>query len=59
MKFKEWRASAGLTQEAAAKALGVARSTVAMWESGAALPTASKLKAIAELYGCTLDYLLN
>ena len=59
MRFKEYRESVGLTQEEAAKALGVARSTVAMWECGASLPTADKLKAIASLYECTIEDLLN
>jgi transcriptional regulator with XRE-family HTH domain len=52
------RLSANLTQEEAAAALSIKRSTVSMWETGESLPRASLLPRIAALYGCTVDELL-
>lgn len=59
MIFKVMRERKGLTQQAAADELGVAQTTVAMWEIGAALPRAILLPQIAKLYGCTIDELLK
>ncbi len=59
MRFKTARMSASLTQDMAAMALGVGRSTVAMWEAGRAVPRADKLQAMARLYRCTVDELLK
>lgn len=59
MRLKEARLSAGLTQEEAASALHVGRTTVTMWETGAVNPTADKLPAIARLYGCTINDLFK
>ena len=59
MGYKEARVSSGLTQKETAKALGVSRATVAMWEAGKSNPTAEKLPALAKLYGCTVDELLR
>lgn len=36
-------------------ALGVDRSTISKWETGEAFPRADKLRALAKLYGCTID----
>lgn len=57
MKIKELRLSRGLTQDDLAKALNVARTTVAMWESEEVNPTADKLPAIAKYLNCTIDEL--
>lgn len=51
------RVNAGLTQEAASKALNVDRTTVIRWESGAAWPQARKIPQICELYGIQEDEL--
>lgn len=59
MRLKEARLSAHLTQEEAAKALNVSRTTVTMWETGDVNPTADKLPAIAHLYGCTINDLFR
>lgn len=53
------RKAAKLTQSDVAKILKVERSTVAMWETGAAMPRADKLPALAKLYGCTIDDLFR
>lgn len=55
MRLKDARMSAHLTQDEAAQALNVSRTTVTMWETGGANPTADKLPMIAKLYGCTID----
>lgn len=51
--------SRNLTQEEVAKALDVARATVAMWESGKSKPRADTLLKLAKLYQCTVDDLLS
>lgn len=48
----------GLKQSDVAEALGVKRVTVTQWEIGNAEPTASKLRELRQLYGCTADDLL-
>ena len=47
-----------VSQEHVAKKLGVTQSAISQWESGETMPSADKLKAIAELYQCTVDDLL-
>lgn len=59
MSFKEARETKNLTQQDAATALGVKRSTVSMWETGQSLPRAEMLLKIAKLYGCSISDLLN
>ena len=48
-----------LTQEQLARDLGVRRSTVAMWETGKAMPRAALLPKLADILGCTVDELLR
>ena len=47
------RARADLTQEDLALRLGTTKSTVSMWESGAQIPGADKICALASALGCT------
>lgn len=49
---KERRTAGGMTQGDLAARLGVDRSTVAQWETGARTPTTDKLPALAEALGC-------
>jgi DNA-binding XRE family transcriptional regulator len=49
----------GVTQDELAKRLGVGRTTVTMWETGANMPPTKYLVAIAEALGCTVDELLK
>lgn len=51
------RLAALCTQVELAGKLGVAQSTVAMWESGKAYPRADMLPMIAKALGCTIDEL--
>lgn len=59
MKIKELREKSGMSQMQLADELGLARSTVAMWETGQAYPRTDTLLAMAELFGCTLDELVK
>ena len=59
MKLKEKRLSQKLTQDDVAEAIGVQRSTVAMWESGKSVPRTELLPKIAKLYSCTVDELFD
>lgn len=53
------RKAAGLKQADLAAEVGVCRSAVAMWETDAHYPPASKLPAIAAALSCTIDDLYN
>lgn len=52
MKIKEVRMARGMTQSELAEKIGVSRSTVAMWETGANVPNADKLPTVAKALGC-------
>lgn len=52
------RINAGLTQEQAAKALGVSRVTIWKWEANKGYPSSKKLAQMAELYKAPLDSFL-
>lgn len=53
------RKKAGLTQCELAERLNIGQSTIAMWETGCALPTADKLPQIAETLHCSIDELFG
>lgn len=57
-KIKRLRKELEMTQDALAKKLGVTQGAVWHWENGRAKPTTDKLKAMAALFGCTVDDLL-
>lgn len=42
-----------------AEKLNVSRQAISRWEVGAAVPTTDNLKVLSELYGVSVDYLLN
>lgn len=56
---RDCRIRARLTQEMVANELGIDRSTVAKWETGAASPRTDKLLQLARLLNCTVDELLS
>lgn len=58
-KLKELRKSKKMTQRELAYLLGVKRTTVTMWETNRAKPRADKLPALAKLFGCTIEELLQ
>ena len=53
------RKEKGLSQEDVAQKLFVSRQSVSKWENGAAEPGVEYLKALANLYGVTLDELMG
>lgn len=53
------RARRGLTQSALADIVGVVPISVARWESGVAEPAPRHLFKLAQLFGCTPEYLLD
>lgn len=55
--LQELRRAAGLSQEEVAGRLFVSRQSVSKWENGQAEPGVENLKALAELYGVSMDEL--
>lgn len=53
------RKQKGLTQMDLAERLDVSRQAVSRWEVGSSAPSTDNLKVLSELYGVTVDYLLN
>lgn len=53
------RAEEGMTQLKLAEALNYSDKAVSKWERGEALPDVTVLKAIADYFGVTVDYLLT
>ena len=49
----------GFTQIKAAEKLQVSRQAISGWETGAVLPSLENLKSLSNLYGVSVDYLLN
>lgn len=57
--LKKLRKSEGLTQKQLSGKLGVALSTVAMWETGSRQPDYATLNKIAEFFKVSFDTLLS
>ena len=53
------RKSKGLTQQELSKILGVASSTISMYENGKREPDYKNLKKLAYYFDCSVDYLLG
>lgn len=49
------RVNAGMTQEEAAKALGINRTTLIKWENGQVIPGTIQLIALANIYRIPID----
>lgn len=58
-KLTTLRKQSGLTQLDLAEKLNVSRQAISRWEVGTALPNTDNLKFLSELYGVSVDYLLN
>lgn len=56
-KLKELRKEKGLGQVALAKALGVGKSIISLWEKDKCEPTISKLILLAKFFNVSIDYL--
>ncbi len=52
------RAKRRMSVDALAEKLGVTRKTIYNWESAGKIPQAA-LEKMADLFGCTIDYLLE
>lgn len=57
-RIKYLRESRGLSQEQLGKIIGVDRTTIVKWETGASRPT-RYLKRLAHYFNVTTDYILN
>lgn len=57
--FTQLRKERGYTQETLAKALGISRSTVGMYESGKRTPDSEDLEKLADFFNVDVDYLLG
>lgn len=58
-KIVFYRRKCALSQEALAEKIGVSRQAVSKWETGDALPEITKLKALDDCFGVTVDFLLD
>ncbi len=57
--FRQLRISSGLTQSKIASRLGISRSTIGMYETGAREPDFDTLEKIADFFNVDTDYLLG
>lgn len=58
-KLVHLRKEKGLTQLELAEAVKVSRQAVSKWESGGGTPSTENLRGLSELYGVSVDFLLN
>lgn len=58
-KLVSLRKQKGLTQMDLAEQLNVSRQAISRWEVGAAVPSTDNLKVLSDLYGVSVDYLLD
>ena len=58
-KLKQLRLSLGYSQRAVAAKLKVSPSIISGYETGERTPSAEALLALAQLYRCSIDYLLG
>ena len=56
--FKAMRKRANMTQEQVAKQMGMDKSSISKWETGAALPRVGNLYQMATLYKCRVSDLI-
>ena len=49
----------GFSQEAIAERIGISRQAYGKWESGATVPDIEKCQLLAQVYGITIDSLVN
>ena len=58
-KLTVLRKESGYTQLDLAEKVRVSRQAISKWETGRVLPSAENLKYLSELFGVSVDYLLN
>lgn len=49
----------GFSQEAIAERIGISRQAYSKWESGVTVPDIEKCQPLAQVYGITIDSLVN
>ena len=59
MRIKELRLEKNLTQSEVAKAIGTSQRNIGRWENGENTPAAIYVKALAEFFCVSADYLLG
>lgn len=57
--IEKMRRAKGMTQEELATKIGVDRTSVTKWETGAAMPSSAKLPMIAAALGCEISELYD
>ncbi len=57
-RLKELRKHIGKNQTELGRLLGVAQNTISCWENGVVDIDTESLKKLADLFGCTVDYIL-
>ena len=58
-RIRELRARNKLTQDELAARMGLSAPSIAKWELGKSNPTAENLKRLADIFGCSIDYILG
>lgn len=58
-KLASLRKKKGMTQLELAEKLDISRQAVSRWEAGSVVPSTDNLKTLSDLYGVSVDYLLN
>lgn len=59
MSFRAARKNAQKSVAEVQRFMGVSDAAVYMWETGQTMPRGTKLKKLADFYGCTVDELLR
>lgn len=59
LRVRELREQHGITQEELAQRLGVEPPAVSKWDRNLAFPRMDKLVAMADIFGCTVDYIIG
>lgn len=58
-RIKVFRIGAGYSMETLGNKLNVSKMTISQWENNKTTPTPKNLKALSDIFGTTIDYLLN
>jgi transcriptional regulator with XRE-family HTH domain len=58
-RLKELREEKGLKQSELASKFTVTAATISMWENGKTEPSIANLKLLAEMFNCTVHYLVG
>lgn len=58
-KIKKCRKCFGLSQEQLAEILNVSRQAITKWETDGGMPDVTNLKPLADVFGVSVDFLLN